>query len=375
MDKKIPEFPQKLPGTFWGITVFFNPYRYKNKLSNYRIFREANKKQGLNLLTVELAFGNAPFELSQNDSDILIQLRTETILWHRERLINIGLESLPCDCDKVVWLDNDIIFKNDNWINETSRLLERYVVIQPFSYIARLQKGVYDINPNRPPAWYDSSYNTPAIAYRYAENIATDCYVSGGTWANRIDLYKGIGLYDRLVVGGADFFMACAFYNKPLPEAFIYPDKLLASYERWKKEMFKRVQGSVYYTKGLIVHLWHGDMRNRLYRWRNTEILKKYDFDPDTDIKLDKNGCWVWASDKPQLHTAVKRYFYLRNEEDSWYKDLIYSIYVANTFPVVIRLYLGISSFIGRRVKDFFIRYFPKIYNRLRKIKRTLRFS
>ncbi len=125
-----PQIPKKLAGTFWGVSVFLNPAGYKNKIKNYRLFRQSSKKQGLNLLTVELAFGKAPFELKKEDAEILIQLKTDQILWQKERLLNIGIKNLPSDCDKFAWIDADIFFLNDKWIEQTCDLLEKYAIVQ-----------------------------------------------------------------------------------------------------------------------------------------------------------------------------------------------------------------------------------------------------
>ncbi|MGA2775018.1 MAG: hypothetical protein ABSE81_03020 [Candidatus Omnitrophota bacterium] len=43
--------------------------------------------------------------------------------------LNIGLKHLPPECDKLTWLDCDIIFKNDHWIEGTSAALEKYIVV------------------------------------------------------------------------------------------------------------------------------------------------------------------------------------------------------------------------------------------------------
>ena len=43
----IPKFPKKLPGTFWGITTFFNPKNYENRIKNYKIFFIKDKKLSL----------------------------------------------------------------------------------------------------------------------------------------------------------------------------------------------------------------------------------------------------------------------------------------------------------------------------------------
>jgi hypothetical protein len=51
----------------WSITSYYNPARYKRRLSNYRIFR---KNLATPLVTVELSFDGG-FELRQGDADIL----------------------------------------------------------------------------------------------------------------------------------------------------------------------------------------------------------------------------------------------------------------------------------------------------------------
>jgi hypothetical protein len=75
-------------------------------------------------VVVELAFGDAPFELRPEDGDRVIQLRASAVLWQKERLLSIAREHLPPECDKVVWLDADVLFENDGWVARTSELLE-----------------------------------------------------------------------------------------------------------------------------------------------------------------------------------------------------------------------------------------------------------
>jgi hypothetical protein len=45
----------------WALTTYFNPVRYKRRLSNYRIFRS---KLDIPLVTVELSF-DGEFELAK----------------------------------------------------------------------------------------------------------------------------------------------------------------------------------------------------------------------------------------------------------------------------------------------------------------------
>ena len=42
---------------------------------------------------------------------------------------------------KVMWLDSDLIFLNDEWVPETAQLLDRYPVVQPFGWMTYLPAG------------------------------------------------------------------------------------------------------------------------------------------------------------------------------------------------------------------------------------------
>ena len=62
-------------------------------------------------MIVELALGDAPSVVDDAMADQVVRLRSSTVLWHKERLINLGLARLPDRCDKVAWLDGDLLFE------------------------------------------------------------------------------------------------------------------------------------------------------------------------------------------------------------------------------------------------------------------------
>src|SRR5258705_5930755 len=82
---------------FWAITSYFNPARYRRKLSNFKVFR---KHLTVPLVAVELAYSN-DFELQEQDADILVQLRGGAVLWQKGRLVNVALIALPPGCAMV----------------------------------------------------------------------------------------------------------------------------------------------------------------------------------------------------------------------------------------------------------------------------------
>ena len=66
------------------------------------------------------------------------------------------------------------------------------------------------------------------------------------------------------------------------------------------------MRGDVGYTDGLSLTLFHGHRKHRQYSVRY-DVLKQMRFDPAADIALqNESGVWMWATDKPELHEAVR---------------------------------------------------------------------
>jgi hypothetical protein len=345
--------PEVTASTFWGLTAFFNPQRYRRRKLLYDIFRKKTKLQGLQLLTVELAFARAPFELRAGDAEILIQLRAgkEGVMWQKERLLNVGLSHLPPTCDSLAWLDCDVVFDNPNWVAETTALLQRYAVVQPFSISVRLPPGKtttkiqaanhpsYD---RRPSSGYAYTYGqaTPLVDYMFAGH-------TGFAWAARRSLFDGLGFYDKMVVGGGDVILACGFYGR-LTNRFTHllPDASVKDQQEWIKAMSARVRGSVSYTRGGLLHLWHGTPRSRRITSR-FRLLTKHSFHPCEDIKQTDQGYFVWAGSKPKLQKGVTRHFWLRNEDGNGLRERI-SHWRDDFGDLVRQWHLGLSSRLAR---------------------------
>jgi len=317
-----PKYPKKLSGSFWGITAFFNPDGNRKRVENYRKFRKSSRAQGLKLLCVELAFDNADFGLGKGDADKLIQLRASTMLWQKERLFNVALENLPKNCDKVAWLDADILFNNNEWVKETGKLLESYRVVQPYSFIVRLPENKSWLNHNKLPYGNKEGEKIHSMGYGIAHfgKKQLPTFIKHGhtgfAWAARKSILDKHGFYDRLITGSGDSLMAHALYGSPYSHVKrCSPKKMQRDQQKWMEKIFGDVQGSVYYTHGLIFHLWHGHYENKRFHHR-LRVLEKYGFDPQVDIKIGKNGCWVWATEKDGLHQEIREYFWARNKTE-----------------------------------------------------------
>lgn len=333
MDKQnTVKSPQVLPGSLWGVAAFFVPQLATARKDNYMKFRAANKKQGLKLLVVELAFGNRPFQLTNKDADLLIQLRSDTILWHKEALINIGIKQLPQDCDKVVWLDTEIIFTDNSWIAKTADMLEKYKILHLFKTVVFLNKkgnicsrsctGLFPYLANE-----DCSYVTnPGLA-----------------WGARREVIQKCKIYDAMVLGGGDNLFLHGLFNG-FPDILRFcSNNLLRHYKEWSNKISDEIKGSFYYLDSEVTHLYHGNIPYMLYHIRD-KWYRKYLFDPYEDIERDSNGCWDLKNRK--IEKLAKKYFIMRTGNYSFW--FIYGI------PFFFR---RIINYVLRRIREVRINY------------------
>ena len=94
----------------WGLVTLFNPCGYNGLSDNLEKFLTSVRAQGLNVMLLEIAFDEQKYVGQHYAVDKLVQFRSDTVLWHKERLFNLALGHLPDDCEAVCWLDADILF-------------------------------------------------------------------------------------------------------------------------------------------------------------------------------------------------------------------------------------------------------------------------
>jgi hypothetical protein len=301
----------------WVVTSYFNPVGFRTRRENYRAFRENLRAP---LLTIELAYGTG-FELGPGDADRLLQLRSDQVLWQKERLINLAVEALPEHCRKVAWVDCDVIFARDDWARAASAALDEAAVIQPYRTIHDLERGADPNAPGQAPV----VMRRVSMASRYVDGTLNDSTVTpsmlgqhspGHAWCARREVLEAAGLYDGMIVGGGDLGIGLAAIGRH--EAFVCAYAMgpahAEHYRRWAVRFHEAVQGRLGVLDGDIYHLWHGSLEDRGYETRY-DRLRELDFDPSADVALDENGCWRWTTGKPALRHHVRDWFAARRED------------------------------------------------------------
>ena len=107
---------------FFVVTVISNPVRYMRRYELYWRFKEMCQCAGVNLITVEQAFGERPFMVTEPDNPMNVQVRSFEELWLKENMINIGVErARQHGATKIAWVDADCapLQPPRRWFEET----------------------------------------------------------------------------------------------------------------------------------------------------------------------------------------------------------------------------------------------------------------
>jgi hypothetical protein len=310
--------PYENPGDLALVAVYFNAGRYHRLLDNYLQFAQTMRQSGMPLTTVELAFDDEPFDIP--DGENVIRVRSRSILFQKERLINLAVERLDERYDKVAWIDADIFFDNKRWAIDAANALEDYAVVQLFNSAKWL--------PCDEQSADESSRCEPSFAavYRGAPKaeLSKEWSLHGHTgfgWAAHRSLLADFGLYDRCPVGGADHIMAHAFFgdcdkHDCVKEEF-YGNKLQDQhFGKWADRMSAAVGGRMTGIDGTVFHRWHGNYINRHYGER-TLSLAYLEFDPEGDLAINDDGALDWSTDDHRLSEYCRSYLTKTRNADS----------------------------------------------------------
>ncbi|MGH9765711.1 MAG: hypothetical protein ACREDR_16890, partial [Blastocatellia bacterium] len=191
----------------WVVTSYYNPMVYKRRRYNYDIFSRAIRQSGIPMLTVECAFNDEGYNLPESYD--VVRVRSQSLLWQKERLINLAATWLPSTCRYVAWLDCDILFTNSNWARDTIELLNRFQLVQLFETCNRLPES------NSTSDRGDVCPSFVSVTQR--EGFVTGKFQlhghTGYGWAARRELLDRYGLYEYGIAGSGDHYIAHAAYG------------------------------------------------------------------------------------------------------------------------------------------------------------------
>jgi hypothetical protein len=297
------------------VAAIINASRYRSRYRLYRDFAKYITDAGAVLYTVEAAYGDRDFEITDAANQNHIRVRTRHELWHKENLINIGVSRLPADWKYVAWIDADVQFARKDIVQETMQQLQHFSVVQMFSQAIDLDPRHRSLGSFEGFVSRWSRRN--AIAATQVGNYGL--WHPGYAWACRRDAWDHLGgLIDFGIVGSADHYMACGLVGEMAQCMSADLVRACPIYTEWCLEWQQRaeryIRHNIGFVDGLLLHYFHGSKKRRGYSDR-AAIIWRNRFDPVKDIKRDWQGVWQLSDQKIVLRDKLRAYFRGRDED------------------------------------------------------------
>ena len=264
---------------------------------------------------VELAYKKQRFIITDSKNPRHLQIRTETPIWHKENMINLGIKKLlPNNWKAVAWIDSDLEFENPTWAKDTLKVLNGTKdIVQIFSHSV-------DMNMNG-----EAMSVFVSFGYQYVKGLPyrreiKNFWHPGYAWACTRKAYEKMGgLYEDAILGSADNVMALSLIQQGLrgineKSTDDYKESVLIYQNRVKSLRLG-------YVPGVIRHYFHGSKENRKYgdRWK---ILLNNNFSPREHLTHDENGILIPTAECPrEMLCEILNYFKERNEDSCYQKE------------------------------------------------------
>jgi hypothetical protein len=296
------------------VIVISNPCLFARRYILLKEFvqRMELEESNVELYIVELAYGKQKFIVTNSKNKKHLQIRTEHPIWHKENMINVGIQKLlPEDWKAVAWIDADVEFDNSSWVKDTLKILNGSKdIVQLFSHCI-------DMDQNE-----EAMSIFPSFCFQYTKQLPyskkpVNFWHPGYAWACTRKTYDLLGgVYEKGILGSGDNIMALAFVQKvkhAMNENYT-EDYKESMYEFQRKAKSVRIG----YVPGIIRHYYHGSKKNRNYenRWK---ILVTHNYSPSQHITKDENGILIPTKSCPsELLSDINNYFKSRNEDEMY---------------------------------------------------------
>ena len=296
------------------VMVISNPCNYSKR---YKLAREFQARmaltKGIQFYTVELIFPGQSYQVTDSSNPNHLQLQTKVALWPKENLINIAARHLfPKDWKAMAYIDADITFDDEMWVENTLKALSLCDIIQLF-------EQTYDEDMNEKPLRIYSSSMSQYCQKQERCTFIDSCHYwhPGYAWGMTRSCFDQLGgLFDKSIVGSGDDNLMRSLIGE-VSWITSLSDESTDGYREALKEWALRFEGlRAGYIPGVIHHAWHGTAENRKYssRW---VILAKHQYDPSLHIVQDEMGINIPSEKFPEgLAEDIMNYFRERKEDD-----------------------------------------------------------
>lgn len=326
---------------FYVITPISNSARYERRYELYWQFRDMCKSAGVNLITVEQAFGHRSHMVTESGNPFHVQVRGVDELWLKENLINLGIrraKQIDPLAREIAWIDADTFpmcpprmwfeeiwhaLQHNQFVQCWERLINYGPNYEPVSNFQYSFMKVYEMAGFQVPESRTIPHPNHTLDYLSTKDYGTVSFGRPGlAWAANVDALDMVGLLlDRCILGSSDWHMchallgACKLFSGEFTKLSKYAEYILD----WQDKALKWIDKDVGYVKTTVGHWFHGNKQDRRYGDRG-KILIENQYDPYTDVKYDSFGALqleTYTDRQIKLRDQIRAYIHSRNE-DFW---------------------------------------------------------
>lgn len=279
------------------ICSHFNSQHFHSPRRNLLRFLRQCESRKIPVYIAELTYDEEPFFLPSGQNVFQFRIDQKNTMWHKENLLNLVAAHVPSGYDALAWIDPDLFFMSDDWVERAEEALGRYAVVQLFSEAFWTDE--------------DGRYSKSSKSTMFEGSLKPGKNHPGFAWAARRGLWSSAGgLVERAIVGGGDMLFAGASLDNEIPDWMHYPE-----WKNWSRPVRGWIQqnGGAGFIPGTVVHEWHGDAQDRSLILRHLLLNGR---NIDTLVEKREDGLLQFSDCVPDdLRRAIRSYFMRRRED------------------------------------------------------------
>jgi hypothetical protein len=317
-----------LHGQLHVVTAVINTRRYGARYRLYHDFVAHMAAQHAQVWTVECAFGDRAFAVTDATNPRHIQVRTRSEIWMKEALWNLGTARLPADAHYVLYSDADVMYQRPDLVNEIVQMLQHHPVVQPWSECIDLGPDYQIVGRHESFAWsHHCGRRKRAFGeggYYYAGPLrggAVNAWHPGFAVAMRREAFDVLGGFPAwAILGSGDNHLMWSLLGEAHRSVHPLTNRGYRAALRELEERAGELRRDLGCVRGTITHGWHGKKRDRRYgdRWK---ILVDHQYDPERHLKRDWQGLPQLRDRDDEasigLRDDIRRYMVSRHEDST----------------------------------------------------------
>jgi hypothetical protein len=297
------------------VLAFFNPAGFKRILNNMLYVIQSLKEKNIPYFVIECVFKGATPQIP----NATMVVKSNSHMFYKELLMNKLEPHIPPQYTKLVCMDGDIIFEIPDWVDKTSRALDTFNLIQPFSEAAWLTPDNTRIRSKKMSYAFGIAKNMVSGINDTVDNILNiHTFHPGFAWAFQREFFRKIGgFYDRGIVGNGDMLFVFNFFKNGVSETWIKQNLGGNTFilDRWKEynSKFNEAKPLLGFIRNKAFHLFHGVVGNRQYRTRYQSAAPMLIGKWEDQVSMNENQLFEFKN--PQISESILNYFKGRNED------------------------------------------------------------